>query len=106
MLITTASIVLNMSIGFATWQSQLQLFSKIVISALLLGKIVLFFFSVWMSDGEKLTRWGVTACILLDVALLAYAVVVGEMFMALTIAGAVIPLLIWALASVYDFHLK
>jgi len=73
MLVTVASVALNASIGIAVWQSQLQLTAKIIITAILLIKVALFFCSVWMSDGGAIARWEIAACMVLNIALLVYA---------------------------------
>lgn len=105
-MITTVSLVLNTTIGVAVWLSKLQLAKKIVITSVLLIKVILFFCSNWMSSGEAMTKWGISACIALNIVLLVYAVSMKEMLFAMTTAGAEVLLLIWAFCTVYDFRSK
>jgi len=102
MLVTVASVALNASIGIAVWQSQLQLTAKIIITAILLIKVALFFCSVWMSDGGAIARWEIAACMVLNIALLVYALHVKEIFVIMTAAGASVLLLIWTVGNVFQ----
>lgn len=99
--ITTTSMALNIAVGFAVWMSDLSLTAKIVITLILIGKCALFFYSVWMSDGEHTRKIGTAICIALNVALLVLGLVCEEFFVAGTTAITLIMLVVWSYAAVF-----
>lgn len=104
--VTTVALGLNTAVGFTVWQSELPTLIKIIITTALLGKFTLFFYSVWMSEGERMRAIGVTGCVLLNVAIIIYALLRHELLLAISTVVLLIVLLIWAFAVVYDFTPK
>lgn len=100
---TTVSIALNTVAGVAVWLSDISLAAKIVISVLLVAKCALFFYSAWMSESERFRKIGVSLCIIANVALIAYGFWVAAYHIVVTVAVTLIVLLVWSLATVYDF---
>lgn len=104
--VTTIGLAMNIAIGFAVWQSQLPGLAKMVITAVLLGKYAWFFCAAWMSERAQMRKIGVAGCIVLNIAIIIYAVVKQELLPAISTAGLLVLLLIWAAAAVYDFNPK
>lgn len=106
MLISTAALVMNIAIGFSLWRSSLPLPIKIVFTVMLIGKYILFFYSVWMSEDERMRKIGITLCIALNTIIIIYSLLKQEVLLTVSTSILLIFLLIWAFAVVYDFAPK
>lgn len=104
--VTTVAMAMNIAVGFAAWQSQLPVLIKIIITAVLIGKYALFFYSVWMCESEWMRKCSIVICIGLNIALIVYSLLHKEIFTAVTAGVMLIMLIIWAVAVTFDFTNK
>lgn len=103
---TTVSPALNAASIVAVWMSEISITAKIVLTVLLVAKCALFFYSAWMSDSERFRKVGVSLCILVNVALIAYGLLCSAYHIVVTVAVMLLVLLVWSFATVYDFAFK
>lgn len=104
--VTTIAMAMDVAVGFAAWTSQLSVFAKIIITFVLICKHVLFFCSVWISEGDRTRQIEVTGCILSNIGIIIYAFLQHELLLGISAVLELIPLLIWAFSVVYDFPPK
>lgn len=104
--ITTSAIGLNVAIGIGVWMSQLPVSARIVLTAVLVGKFFLHFFTVWISDEEKVRKSGTIICIVLNIAIIIYSVLMREFYIVLSTAILLVALLVWSFAAIFDFEIK
>lgn len=101
--ITTMAMALNFAIIIATWTSELSLSEKIVLTAIVIGKYLLFTFFVYLSSEERIRKSCNTLCIVLNTGMIIFSGWMGAYLITLTTAMLLVPLLIWSSAAIYDF---
>lgn len=101
---TTVSITLNTAIGFAVWMSNLSFAAKFILTMILIGKIVLFFYVAWMCDSEKTRKIGSVVLIALNLAIILYSLACKEYYVLVSSAVTLVVFGIWSSATVFDFN--
>lgn len=99
------SLALNIILGIAVWLSGLSAAAKILVTVLLVGKTLLFLYSQ-QAGTDGLRKAGAASCIALNGGLTAYGLGTGEYRIAVSALLLLIPLVIWSLATVFDFPFR
>lgn len=106
MTISTMSMALNVGIGVTVWMSDLPLVAQIMLTAILIVKMVLFYFTAWMADDEKIRKAGSVAIIALNIGMILCSLIMKEYFVALTTVTTLVMFGVWSFAVVFDFDFK
>lgn len=104
--ITTASLAVNFTVGWFVWTSQLPLIAKSILTAVLIGKYILFCRSVWVDAEDRTRKCEIAICIILNTLVAGYALYNHELLVAISAGALLTVLLIWAFARVYNFTFR
>jgi len=104
--ITTASLAVNFTVGWSVWTSQLPLIAKSVLTAVLIGKYILFCCSVWVDAKDRTRKCEIAICVALNAFVAGYALYNHELLTAISAGTLLTVLLIWAFACVFNFTFR
>lgn len=97
---TTIGMALNFLTGAAIWMSGLTTTYKIFLTVVLVVKLFLFFYAVFMSEANWIRPTGLGICTALNAFIIIVGIVSKESLIAINAGITVLVLLLWTLATI------
>ena len=97
-------LVFNFVTGFAVWYSEINV--KVILTIALVVKYACYFYSALIVDNKIAKRMGLIVCTLLNVGMIAIAVILSAWIVLINCSIILALLIVWSRTVVLDFIRK
>lgn len=99
-------LIFNFVTGFAVWYSEINVKVKVILTIALVVKYACYFYSALIVDNKIAKRMGLIVCALLNVGMIAIAVILSAWIVLINCSIIFALLIVWSHAVALDFIRK
>lgn len=104
--LTVIPFAVNFMIGAGIWISNCPTNLKIIYTAMVVAKFLIFFIAAFFIDADFLKQACLVICAGFNILLIIFGIQKSIPFMAIGSGALLILLIVWSLVTVFDIHIK